>query len=277
MVPMGASDFTYDLGHDAAELDRLAEQGRILEPATRALLQAAGVGAGMRVLDLGSGAGDVSFLAAELVGPAGTVVGLERSADAVATAAARARRLGLGNVDFVAGDIHEPAPGGPFDAIICRMVLMYVPDPAAALSAQATVLRPGGVIAPIELDVSSAVTRPLVPFVEQVGAWVRETFERAGIAATLGTELWSVLRRAGLRPLGMRGVQQYFVPGDPDGPALFAGVVRALLPLMVKTGVATAGQVDLATLEGRLADELLAADAVFAHPTLVSAWGTIRD
>jgi SAM-dependent methyltransferase len=275
MVSMGASDSRYHLGSHAAELDRLAQQGHALGPATRTLLRAAGVGPGMRVLDLGSGAGDVSFLAADLVGPAGSVLGVDRSADAVATAAARAHQLELGNVDFVVGDIHEPAPGGPFDAIICRLVLMYAPDPAAVLRAQAKGLRPGSVIAPIELDVPSAATMPATPLVEQAITWVTDTFARSGIADALGTRLWSVLGEAGLRPLGMLGVQPHFGPGDPDGPALVAGIVRAVLPLLVKTGVATAEQVDIDTLEKRLADELLAADAVFAHPTLLSAWGTV--
>ena len=68
---MGASDTPYQLGSDATELERLDHQGRLLAPATRVILKAAGVGAGMRILDLGSGAGDVAFVAADLVGPAG--------------------------------------------------------------------------------------------------------------------------------------------------------------------------------------------------------------
>ncbi|HEX2159616.1 MAG TPA: class I SAM-dependent methyltransferase [Actinomycetes bacterium] len=98
---------------------------------------------GMRVLDLGSGTGDVAFVAAELVGPAGEVVGIDSSPEAVATAQARAQQRGLGNVRFVMGDIHEPAPGGPFDVIVGRLVLMYVPDPPVVLRTQAALLRPG--------------------------------------------------------------------------------------------------------------------------------------
>jgi SAM-dependent methyltransferase len=72
---MEPSDTTYQLGSDATELARLDHQGRLLAPATRVILKAAGVSAGMRILDLGSGAGDAAFVAAELVGPAGEVVG----------------------------------------------------------------------------------------------------------------------------------------------------------------------------------------------------------
>ncbi len=76
--------------------------------ATRTILQAAGVRPHMRVLDLGSGAGDVAFVAAELAGSAGDVVGIDQSPDAVAKAVARAAARGLPNVRFVAGDVPPP-------------------------------------------------------------------------------------------------------------------------------------------------------------------------
>ena len=65
MVDHPAAD--YHLGSDEDELARLDLQGRALAPATRAIFAAAGIRPGMRVLDLGCGAGDVSFVAAELV------------------------------------------------------------------------------------------------------------------------------------------------------------------------------------------------------------------
>ena len=139
---MGSAESGYQLGSDAAELKRLDLQGRVLAPATRDILTIAGVGREMRVLDLGSGAGDVAFVAAELVGPAGEVVGVDQSRDSVARATARAAQRGLSNVRFVIGDIHDRAPDGPFDAIIGRLVLMYVPDPAAVLRTQAACCAP---------------------------------------------------------------------------------------------------------------------------------------
>ena len=70
---------TYALGHSSAEIQRLKNQAAMLRPITERLLRSAGIDAGMRVLDLGCGAGDVSMLAAELVGPAGFVVAIDRS------------------------------------------------------------------------------------------------------------------------------------------------------------------------------------------------------
>ena len=271
---MDSSPPDYQLGHDEAELERLNRQGALLAPATRVLLEAAGIGPGMRVLDLGSGAGDVSFLVAELVGADGEVVGVERSPDAVATAVQRARHLDLQNTRFLVGDIRDTVADGVFDAITGRLVLMYLPDPAAALRTQATLLRPGGVVAPIEFDLGVARSLPAAPLAEQLLAWLRETFQRAGIQPALGSRLWAILREAGLTPLGMLGAWPHYGPGDPGGPALLAGIVGTLLPVIEKTGVATADEVGAATLEQRLAAEMTVAGSVFAHPPLLCAWGT---
>ena len=71
----------YVLGHDAAEQQRLEQQGTNLQSLTRRLLRGAGLVPGMRVLDVGCGAGDVTLIAAELVGSSGMVVGIDRSAE----------------------------------------------------------------------------------------------------------------------------------------------------------------------------------------------------
>src|ERR1700690_4014759 len=96
---MSLSQFTtstphveYVLGHSSRELDRLSFQGTVLAPFSRHLFNQAGIVPGMRVLDVGSGSGDVSFLAAELVGESGHVLGVDRSAPAVERARARAIR-----------------------------------------------------------------------------------------------------------------------------------------------------------------------------------------
>src|SRR5262249_60461626 len=80
----------YVMGHSEFELQRLERQDRLIGPSTRVYLQAAGIAPGMRVLDVGSGTGIVSFLAAELVGPTGEGVGIGRGPAAGAAARAGA-------------------------------------------------------------------------------------------------------------------------------------------------------------------------------------------
>src|SRR5262244_2296179 len=88
VTPEGGAG-SYVLGHSDRELERLRLQAKLVDPITRQFLIEAGIAPGMRVLDIGSGAGDVAFLAAQLVGPAGQVVGVDRSATALARARTR--------------------------------------------------------------------------------------------------------------------------------------------------------------------------------------------
>ena len=199
---MADSGSDYQFGSGEGELARLERQGRALAPATRMIFDAAGIRSGMRVLDLGCGPGDVAFVAADLVGPDGQVVGVDRSPEALAQARHRAEQRGLAGVRFVEGDIHDPAPGGPFDAIVGRLVLMYVPDPAAVLRAQATVLRAGGLVVPVEVDITTARSLPALPLVSQASSWLVEAFAKGGISPSLGSRLWGVLPGGGTAPAG---------------------------------------------------------------------------
>ena len=164
---MSDSDSGYELGSVEGELARLELQGRALAPATRMIFDAAGIGPGMRVLDLGCGVGDVAFVAADLVGPGGSVVGVDRLPKALARARLRAEQRGLAQVRFLEGDVHDPAPGGPFDAIVGRLVLMYVPDPPEVLRRLATALRPGGLVVPVEMDLATARSLPATELASQ--------------------------------------------------------------------------------------------------------------
>src|SRR5262249_5273279 len=92
---------TYALGHSDQELRRLGIQARLVDPITRRFFVEAGIVPGMRVLDTGSGVGDVAFVAAGLVGKEGQVVGADRSGEALARARRRADALSFGTVSFV--------------------------------------------------------------------------------------------------------------------------------------------------------------------------------
>ena len=273
---MGDNDSGYQFGTGIGEkeLDRLEAQGAAIAPATRMILAEAGIRPGMRVLDIGCGAGDVTFVAAGLVGPDGSVVGVDRSPDALARARLRAGQRGLTQVQFIEGDIHDPAPGGPFDAIVERAALWLVPDPAVVLRQQATVLRPGGLVVPIEVDLSMMRWLPEFPLGTQIKSWLVEAGARAGMVM-LGPRLWAIVEQAGLRPLGMIGIQPHFGYGDEVGLAFLVESMRVAEPLIVGTGVATAEEIGMDTFEQRVRD-----DAERNHPLvgatymLLSAWAT---
>src|SRR5262249_28520104 len=129
---------SYVLGHSEAEIRRLTTQAAILRPITERLLRSAGIGPGMRVLDVGCGAGDVALLAAELVGPTGVVVGIDRNREAVAVAAERARAANLWHVAFEETSVEELIDDERFDLAIGRYVLIHQSDPVTFIRAAAS-------------------------------------------------------------------------------------------------------------------------------------------
>ncbi len=140
-------DAIYVPGHSEEERQRLIEQGAFLRSFTERLLADAGIGTGMRVLDVGCGVGDVLLLVASLIGPEGTVVGVDKDPLALKRARERVSALSLTNVRFVEGDLRGLTFDEPFDAAVGRCVLMYLADPIEALRGTASHVRPGGIIA----------------------------------------------------------------------------------------------------------------------------------
>src|SRR5262245_46423064 len=133
----------YVLGSSEHEHRRLMAQADLIAPFTRRFLLAAGIAPGMRVLDVGCGPGDVSLPAAELVGPTGEVVGVDR--DPCVLAVARVRATATPWATFVQGDFRTLPAGEPFDAVIGRCVLAHQADPAVALRSLLYHVRPGGI------------------------------------------------------------------------------------------------------------------------------------
>jgi ubiquinone/menaquinone biosynthesis C-methylase UbiE len=121
----------YALGYTNAEHDRLIRQATLIAPVTERLFREAGIGAGQRVLDLGSGLADVSMVVARLVGPSGEVLGIERDANSIARARERVTAMGFRNVAFMQADVNDLAGDKPFDAVVGRFILMFLPDPLA--------------------------------------------------------------------------------------------------------------------------------------------------
>jgi len=271
---MTQTDPTYLMGRTDHETRRLIAVSAILEPFTRGLLRDAGLTRGMRVLDIGTGAGDVALLAADIVGPTGRVVGLDQDPQILRTAFARAQTAGLDHVSFVAGDCRDVVPSGPFDAIVGRLVLMYLPDPAAMLRGLAEHLVPDGVVAFQDYNLSPESSRscPPVPLWRQTWDWVVRTAAAAGIPSEVGFGLRRIFRLAGLPEPALR--LESYVGGGPDAVAYdwIAESVRSMLPLIERFGVASASEVDVDTLADRLRAETVAADAVGKGPDLVSAW-----
>jgi ubiquinone/menaquinone biosynthesis C-methylase UbiE len=271
-ISAGAS---YGLGHSKRELGRLSAQARIFEPFTRRMLEQAGVSQGMRVLDVGSGTGDVAFLCASLVGPVGEVIGMDRAPAAVETA--RARAAALENVSFALGDPGDMSCEKPFDAVVGRLVLMHQSDPVAMLRTLSRLLGRGGIIAFQEFDLSGARSFPPLQTFDQCMEWIREAFARTGTDARMGAKLYSAFIAAGL-PAPSLSLDAGIWGGD-DNPAamMVAEVIHSLLPVLEKFGIAAEAQVEIGSLRERVQNEILAGGGVAIAPSLIGAWTKLAD
>ena len=226
----------------------------------------------MRVLDVGCGAGDVSFLAASLVGPDGFVFGVDKSPEAVAMARERAQQSQLTNVQFAVSDLEEVQVEEPVDALIGRLILMYFPRPAEVLRHLLTHVRPAGLVVFQELDGSGVTAEPACETFLTAGARIAETLRRAGADLRTGLKLPVIFEDAGLPT--PRTLQMARVEHGPDaaGYAWMEQLTRTLLPLMERTGVASAAEVDVDTLAERIRNEVVARRASVVLPPFVGAW-----
>jgi SAM-dependent methyltransferase len=263
----------YALGSDDAEIARLQAQAAIIAEPTAVLFQRGGIRPGMRVLDLGSGPGDVSFLVADLVGPQGRVVGVERDPAQIATAERRRAESGLTNVEFRQGDAHSFVDGEPFDAAVCRLLLMHLPDAADVLAHQLGNLRPGGVFVAVDYDMGGARALPEVELYSTIRDWVYAGCAHVQVDPFVGMRLPVLFEQAGYAEVGTFGLQTYWAPTNPDAATYVVGVVRAMKDAIVASGVTTEAEMGLDTLAERLAGALRDANAVYTTPTVVGGWG----
>jgi SAM-dependent methyltransferase len=274
---MGANEAERDyvLGDAPEELRRLTVQAAIFAPSTRELYAAAGIGAGCRVLDAGCGVGDGTFLAADLVGPSGCVVGVDQSRPAVGTARHRAALDRRTNVEFRVGDLHTIAAAEPFDAVVGRQVLLYQAHPAETLRYLAGLVRPGGVMAFQEMDWAARSSAP-APLLEACLRWHEAAFRARGIPLHLGLQLFELFVAAGLPAPRLRYDGMIGGGAGWSGYRWAAGSIRTVLPLIEQSGAATREEVAIDTLEDRLRAEVVASGGVVCPLALVGAWSRLE-
>ena len=261
----------YALGYTDAEQERLMRQAALIAPYTERLFREAGIGVDYRVLDLGSGMGDVSMLVAGLVGASGEVVGIERDAASIERAQARVAAAGCRNVSFLNADVNNIVTDRPFDAVVGRFILMFLPDPVSVLRSVSRLVRPGGVLA---FQEPSWI--PLLALGDRLPLWscvlrsIHETILRSGANPEMGLALYSIFQEIGLPAPKMH--LEIPLGCDTGFVRIISDLVCSLRPLAHQHGVSFEELGDFNTLPERICAEIAAANTVVSVVPLLGAW-----
>lgn len=263
----------YPVGEADSQTRRLITQAQLYNPSTRAFFQAAGISRGMKVLELGSGVGDVSLVLADLVGPDGHIVGVELNAAAVETARARVAASGWRNINYLVGAIESVELDQDYDAVVGRFVLMWLPQPLAVLERVVGHLHPGGIVAFQDNDFTFSVlaSGPL-PLFDQVIAWLNATQAQEGPDYHMGLNMPHLYRRAGL-PLPQLTLDAPLGTGsDWGGYQYLAETVAMLEQPMQQRGMVLPAEIDAPDLADRIRQEAVEHNAVIVLPAIIGAW-----
>jgi ubiquinone/menaquinone biosynthesis C-methylase UbiE len=275
-MPSSAIGSSYVLGHANVEVQRLLLQGRLYDDYTEHALRLAGLRPGMRVLDIGCGPGDVSFIAARLVGPTGTVLGVDAAPEMIELAGTRAAEKNLPTVHFMRTTIDSIDLDEPVDAVIGRLILMHLPDPAATLRQLSDCVRPGGVIAFAENDITEARSIPDLPLFGQVTTGIVRAFEAMGLSPRFGTTLHTVFQDAGLGAPHLTLGAPIGTAADTDLLAYAAEVWRLVSPIAHQGGFAIDELADIDEFVPRFRKEAQAVNAVITMPPIITAWAQVQ-
>lgn len=242
---------------------------------TTRLLIDAGIGDGMRILDVGCGSGDVSVLLCDLVGLSGEIIGVDHESDAIALARHRTAGHAHPSLTFLKADIQElPDSVGTFDAIVGRRVLMYQKDAVATIRALSNCLRNGGVMIFQEHDTTMAPANvEPFPLHERAQLWIQEMIAREGADLHIGFNLHRIFTQAGLT---VESVRAECLIQTPDAPYNLGHIVRACLPRIIALGVASADEIEIETLQERLDEERSASSGVYVGDVMFGSWARKR-
>jgi 2-polyprenyl-3-methyl-5-hydroxy-6-metoxy-1,4-benzoquinol methylase len=213
-----------------------------------------GITPGARVLDVGCGNGDLSRYVAGLAGPAGEIVAIDRSEQALAMARTIDADPGAAPIHYRAVDLSGDLPDlGRFDAIVGRRVLMYLPDAARTLERLAAMARPDAILA-FQEHARAGLPAGLgdLTLHRQLYDWNWSTVAAEGGDVELALRLAELMQHLGL---SVEAARAEAILLHPDQPSFVPTLTHAMLPRIVERNIATVEQIDPDTLAQRIEDE----------------------
>ena len=257
----------YPLERRTGEIERLERQGAAMAPDCTAMLERIGVAEGWRCLDLGCGPRGITDLLSARVGASGHVSGL----DADPVFVEHGRRHAAANTDFVQGDAYGVAlPAGSFDLVHLRFVASTAGAPQKLLREATRLAKPGGIVALQEPDMATLNCYPPHPAWDALRAALIGAFAAVGSNISLGRELFTLARAAGLADVQYRP----FLLGVRAGDAIvdyLPSTVESLRGTVLGHRLMTESALDaaLALCRAHLADP----GTVFTMYTVAQVWG----
>ncbi|HLH73851.1 MAG TPA: methyltransferase domain-containing protein [Chloroflexota bacterium] len=220
-----------------------------------------GLKAGDRVIDIGCGPAGALLPLAEVVGPSGMVVGLDRNDDVVNLARQVVTQRGLDQVKIVHADLDEFGeqhgyPDGSFDAAYCRLVLFNQRDPAAMLQRIAATVRPGGYVVAHEVldDPDYPRFEPPVPGFSKFRHWFNECLRQQGRSPGVARMLSTLAEEAGLREISRQGLIDANLASAVDFiQEQGLNLLLVFKPSILLYGLATADEIEALAAEFRKA------------------------
>jgi SAM-dependent methyltransferase len=211
------------LGYSAADLDRIPAAAIDSFAGVGYFLDLAAIAPGEVMLDLGSGSGTDSFLAALAAGEEGSVIGIDMTAEQLTKSREFAADAGIANVEFREGQIEKPpVEPGSIDCVISNGVINLSPDKPAVFAAAATALRPGG-----RLAIADIVSAKQLP----EGVTCDASLWAACIGGAMQRDLYlETIEAAGFEILELRENERYrFISDRADSATQKYGVVSVSL------------------------------------------------
>ena len=230
----------YTLATGVAAVRRLHVLHAVYSPVGRRVLLQAGLAKGMKVADFGCGVGVVSHMLAEMVGPSGSVTGIDINGDQLEQARQWCESAGFANTTFIETSAYNTGlERGAFDLAYCRFLLLHLTDPAACLREMREILKPGGIVVVEDGDLTSAGS--ISPTALNASADLFGRLGRSrGLDYTLGANLYHLVTSAGFCDAGLEIHQPAIRQGE--NRYLLKWSVEEAAPALIDAGLITPAQ-----------------------------------
>lgn len=225
---------------DAARLDLIHQ---VYGPAGEQAVRKAGIPIWGRVADIGCGTGPVSMWLAKEVGPGGRVDAIDIDASQLAIARSRAKSVTPGHINFTEASAYEPGlPLGVYDLVFSRFLLCHLQRPEDALHRMVDMLKPGGHLVVVDIDLPTMFTIPPSDVYAEAAAYGIQAGKARGVDYQIGLRLPAMFSAAGLENVDLSFSQPTYLTGGCK--KLWETTFRNAAPSAIASGAASQAQFD---------------------------------